>query len=96
MGSNLLQDIDEFMSFGTVLHEQGIMTARDFLGLVEPNLDGVTSLLDIDAGKMHRLILIARSKLSEEELREFEATDIKKIGEDYKLGMQFRRNNDDE
>ena len=96
MEPNLLQDIDEFMSFGTVLDEQGIMTVKDFLGLVRTNPDGVKLLLEIDDDDMDRLILIARSKLSEEELREFEATDIKKIGEDYKLGMQFRRNNDDE
>ncbi len=90
MESEPLNKIDEFMTFGAVLDEQGIDTVGDFLGLALANPEGIKSLLDIDDETLGRLIAAAKAKLTSEELEDIEGTDIKKVGEDYKLGLITR------
>jgi hypothetical protein len=96
MESEPLDKMEEFMAFGTILDEQGINTVGDFLGLAMVNPEGVKALLDIDGETLGQLIVAAKDKLSDEELKKLEETEIKKVGEDYKLGMLTREGEEGE
>lgn len=88
--SNLLTNIDEFIGYKDVLDEQGINTVEDFLGFTEYNPEGIQELLGIDDEDLDKLIDAAKMRLSEEELKELEETEIKEIGKDYKLGLRLK------
>lgn len=85
-----LGEIEEFLVFEEALNIQGIYTIEDFLGLVSNNPDGIKDLLDINNEELKELIEAAKNELSEEELNQLEGTEIKQIGEDYKLGLRFK------
>jgi hypothetical protein len=96
METYLLGDIGEFIGFGTILDEHGINTVGDFLGLAIANPEGVKALLDIDDETLGQLIAAAKDKLTDEELKKLEETDIKKVGKDYKLGLLTREEGEEQ
>lgn len=90
MKTDLLENIEEFLGFISLLESHGIYTVEEFISIHKANPEGMLSLLEIDKDTLDRLVVKANNHLDQDEADALESTQIKEIGKDYKLGMLTR------